>query len=59
MLANVVTILKEVFMVGEARRIPGIGLALFPLVVLAAWLERWFGGGSGNGLLLLARQGAE
>lgn len=49
-----VTILKEVFMLGEARRIPGVGLGLFPFVVLAAWLERWFGGRSGNGLLLLA-----
>lgn len=52
------TILKELFMLGEERRIPGIGLALSPLVVLVAWLERWFGGRKGNGLLLLARRAA-
>ncbi|HLE45050.1 MAG TPA: methyltransferase domain-containing protein [Methylomirabilota bacterium] len=53
-----VTVLKEVFMLAEARRIPGVGLTLFPFVVLAAWLERRFGPRSGNGLLLLARKAA-
>jgi SAM-dependent methyltransferase len=51
-----VSILQEIFMLGEARRIPGVGLALVPLVVLATWLERHFGGRSGNGLLVLARR---
>ncbi len=49
------TVLKELFMLGEARRIPGIGLVLFPFLVLAAWLERHIGGRRGNGLMLLAR----
>lgn len=49
------TILKELFMLGEARRIPGTGLALLPFVVLAAWLERYLGGRTGNGVMLLAR----
>ncbi len=50
------TVLKELFMLGEARRIPGIGLVLFPFLVLAAWLERHIGGRSGNGLLILAKK---
>ncbi len=50
------TILKELFMLGEARRIPGVGLGLFPFLVLAAWFERRLGGRSGNGLLILARK---
>lgn len=49
------TILKELFMLGEARRIPGIGLGLFPFIVGAAWLERYGRGSKGNGVLLLAR----
>lgn len=49
------TILKELFMLGEARRIPGVGLGLFPLLVLTAWLERYIGGSRGNGILILAR----
>ena len=49
------TIVKELFMLGEARRIPGVGLGLFPFIVLAAWLERYGGGSKGNGVLLLAR----
>lgn len=49
------TILKELFMLGEARRIPGIGLAFLPFVVPAAWLERYLGGRRGNGVMLLAR----
>jgi SAM-dependent methyltransferase len=51
-----VAILEEIFMLGEARRIPGVGLALFPFAVLAAWLERHLGGRRGNGLLVLARR---
>jgi 2-polyprenyl-3-methyl-5-hydroxy-6-metoxy-1,4-benzoquinol methylase len=50
------TILKELFMLGEARRIPGVGLGLFPFLVFAAWFERRLGGRSGNGLLILARK---
>lgn len=49
------TILKDLFMLGEARRIPGVGLALLPFVVLAAWLERYIGGSRGNGVMVLAR----
>jgi hypothetical protein len=54
---RIVTILKEIFMLGEASRIPGIGLVLFPPVMLAAWLDWHLGGRRGNGLLLLARRG--
>lgn len=50
-----ITILKELFMLGEARRIRGVGLALLPFVVLAAWFERYLGGSRGNGVMLLAR----
>lgn len=52
---SLTTILKELFMLGEARRIPGVGLALFPLLALAMWLERYMGGRRGNGVMLLAR----
>lgn len=49
------TILKELFMLGEEYRIPGVGLALLPFVVIAAWLERHIGSSKGNGILILAR----
>ncbi len=49
------TVLKELFMLGEARRIPGVGLGMFPFIVIATWLERYAGGRQGNGVLLLAR----
>lgn len=51
-----VAILKELFMLGEERRIPGIGLCLFPFLALAAWLDWRWGGRRGNGLLVLARR---
>lgn len=53
------TILKEFFTLGEARRIPGVGLALLPFVVLAAWLEQYIGGSRGNGVLILAKKLAD
>lgn len=51
-----VQILKELFMLGEARRIPAVGLCLFPFVAAAAWLEWRWGCRRGNGLLLLAQR---
>jgi len=53
----IVSILKELFMLGEARRVPGIGLMLSPFLTMAAWLEWRLGGGRrGNGILVLARR---
>lgn len=51
-----VTILKELYMLGEARRLPGVGLLLFPLLLVATWLEWRWGGRRGNGLLIVARR---
>jgi len=53
-----VSVLKELFMLGEAHRVPGIGLALFPFLTMATWLEWRLGRGRcGNGLLILAQRG--
>lgn len=46
--------LKELFMLGEARRVPGVGLGLLPFVTLAAWAEWRWGCRRGNGLVVLA-----
>jgi len=54
----VVSILKELFMLAEARRVPAVGLALVPLLALATRLEWWWGGRRGNGVCVVARRRA-
>src|SRR5262249_39394553 len=51
-----VSVLKELFMLAEARRVPGVGLALLPFLALAARLEWWWGGRRGNGVAIVARR---
>ncbi|OLB95030.1 MAG: hypothetical protein AUH30_16560 [Candidatus Rokubacteria bacterium 13_1_40CM_68_15] len=51
-----VSVLKELFMLAEARRVPGVGLALLPFLALAARLEWWWGGRRGNGVCIVARR---